>query len=202
MKKAIVMTIMAIMAIAAYAADEPEFTVTSGSFIETTHQKGKTATIQFDYLNARVGDLKKMDFTDKTLEQYMKEEDPDGWKQWDNYMKRCKKFFTNRWNDEKKVIKIVDGDKADYHIIFKADEFDTGNGVASAFSFSKRDGGVVMSGTLSIQDASGNTVCTVKVVKYRGAATRNMDFKMPTFDRRLELFHKSLAKDLLEDIKK
>ena len=38
----------------------------------------------------------------------------------------------------------------------------------------------------------------MNVNRYRGASSRNLDIKIPTFHRRTVLFHKSLAKDLLE----
>jgi hypothetical protein len=117
-------------------------------------------------------------------------------------MADAKKFFMKRWNEEKKEnIQVVDDSKADYHITIKATKFSTGNAGAAYWSFSKRDGGIIISGELTITDASGNTVCKVKLIDYRGASTRTFDLKMPNFSRRMQMFHKSLAKDLLEDIK-
>ena len=118
-------------------------------------------------------------------------------------MKEAKKFFTERWNEKKKHnLKIVDGKNADYHIIINTTKFDTGNSGAASWSFSKRDGGIIIWGELLIQDANGNRVCKVDLIDYRGASSRTLDLKIPTFKRRMQMFHKSFAKDLLEDIQK
>ena len=110
-------------------------------------------------------------------------------------------MFIKRWNEEKsKCIKLTEKDDADYQIIIKADFFDAGNSGSAAWSWNKRDGGIVISGTLEVLDASGKSVCKMKINRYRGASTRNVDLKVPTFHRRFVLFHKSFAKDLLETI--
>ena len=56
----------------------------------------------------------------------------------------------------------------------------------------------MMRGTVQVTDANGSDVCTVDVNDFRGNSTRGFDMKMPTFGRRMALFHKSLAKELLD----
>ena len=203
MKKFMMMALMAIVALGAYADDEPEFTVTSGSFVEIVRQPGKTATVEFNYLDALTGNMKGNTLSDKTLREKLKTESEDDYNEWDEILEDSKEYFVKRWNEEKKHnVKMLEKGKGDYHFVFTASAFDTGNAGASYWSLSKRDGGVTISGTLEIKDASGKTVCTLKIHRYRGASSRNVDFKFPRFKRRMQMFHKSLAKDLLEDVTK
>ena len=162
------MALMAIVALGAYADDEPEFTVISGSFVETVRQPGKTATVEFNYLDAKTGNLKGSTLSDKTLREKLKTEDEDVYNDWDDILENSKEYFVKRWNEEKKKnVKMLEKGKGDYHFVFTASAFDTG-----------------------------------KIHRYRGASSRNFDFKFPNFKRRMQMFHKSLAKDLLEDITK
>ena len=198
MKKILMMALMAIVALGAYADDEPEFTVTSGSFVDVVRQPGKTATVEFNYLDAKTGNLRSKSLTDKTLREKLATEDEDVYKDWDDILENSKEYFVKRWNEEKKKnVKMLEKDKGDYHFVFTASAFDTGNAGASYWSVSKRDGGITVNAILEIKDASGQTVCTVKIHRYRGASSRNLDFKFPNFKRRMQMFHKSLAKDLL-----
>ena len=203
MKKMMMMALMAIVALGAYADDEPEFTVTSGSFVEVVRQPGKTATVEFNYLDAKTGNLRSKSLTDKTLREKLATEDEDVFKDWDDILENSKEYFVKRWKEEKeKYLKMLEKGKGDYHFVFTASAFDTGNAGASYWSVSKRDGGITVNAILEIKDASGQTVCTVKIHRYRGASSRNLDFKFPNFKRRMQMFHKSLAKDLLEDVNK
>ncbi|MBO5593411.1 MAG: hypothetical protein J5931_02270 [Prevotella sp.] len=200
MKRMIMMAMMAVFAVTAAFADDDEFKVVEGSFVDVVRQPGKTATVEFDYLDATIQDKEE---SGRTLKKWLQEEDPKEFDKWDSHMADAKEFFTKRWNEEKKKnLKVVDGDQADYRIIIKASKFSTGNSGAAYWSMSKRDGGIIISGDLTILDASGKTVCKVDLIDYRGASSRTMDFKVPNFTRRMKMFHKSLAKDLLEDIKK
>ena len=161
MKRMLMMALMAVFAVTAAFADDDEFKVVEGCFVDVVRQPGKTATVEFDYLDATIQDKEK-----------------------------------------KKNLTVVDGGQADYRIIIKASKFSTGNSGAAYWSMSKRDGGIIISGDLTILDASGKTVCKVDLIDYRGASSKTMDFKVPNFTRRMKMFHKSFAKDLLEDIKK
>jgi len=200
MKRLFMMTMMVVLAVTAAFADDDEFKVVEGSFVEVVRQPGKTATVEFDYLNATIADKEQ---SGRTLEKWLQDEDPKVYGKWDKHMKDAKEYFTNRWNEEKKQnLQIVDNGNADYRILVKATKFSTGNAGAAYWSMSKRDGGIIISGELVIKDASGKTVCKVDLIDYRGASSRTLDLKMPNFTRRMQMFHKSLAKDLLEDIKK
>ena len=200
MKKLFMMTMMVVFSVAAAFADDDEFKVVEGSFVDVVRQPGKTATVEFDYLNATIADKEQ---SGRTLEKWLQDEDPKVYGKWDKHMKDAKEYFTNRWNEEKKQnLQIVDNGNADYRILVKATKFSTGNAGAAYWSMSKRDGGIIISGELVIKDASGKTVCKVDLIDYRGASSRTLDLKMPNFTRRMQMFHKSLAKDLLEDIKK
>ena len=200
MKRLFMMTMMVVLAVTAAFADDDEFKVVEGSFVEVVRQPGKTATVEFDYLNATIADKEQ---SGRTLEKWLQDEDPKVYGKWDKHMKDAKEYFTNRWNEEKKQnLQIVDNGNADYRILVKATKFSTGNAGAAYWSMSKRDGGIIISGELVIKDASGKTVCKVDLIDYRGASSRTLDLKMPNFMRRMQMFHKSLAKDLLEDIKK
>jgi len=200
MKRLFMMTMMVVLAVTAAFADDDEFKVVEGSFVDVVRQPGKTATVEFDYLNATIADKEQ---SGRTLEKWLQDEDPKVYGKWDKHMKDAKEYFTNRWNEEKKQnLQIVDNGNADYRILVKATKFSTGNAGAAYWSMSKRDGGIIISGELVIKDASGKTVCKVDLIDYRGASSRTLDLKMPNFTRRMQMFHKSLAKDLLEDIKK
>lgn len=181
------------------AQDEEKFLVVEGDFYNVVRQPGKTAVVTFDFDQAKVGDLSKDEITDETLISYLQKNDEDVYNKWDKYKAEGKDEFIERWNDaKKKCLKMMDGEVADYHIKIHADIFDTGNAGAAAWSWNKRSGGIMISGTLTITDASGKTVCKMKINRYRGVSTRNFDLKFPRFSRRVILFHKSLAKDLLE----
>ena len=200
MKKLFMMTMMVVFSVAAAFADDDEFKVVEGSFVDVVRQPGKTATVEFDYLNATIADKEQ---SGRTLKKWLQDEDPEVFGKWDKHMADAKKFFTKRWNEEKKQnLQIVDDGKADYRILVKATKFSTGNAGAAYWSISKRDGGIIISGELVIKDASGKTVCKVDLIDYRGASSRTFDPKMPNFTRRMQMFHKSFAKDLLEDIEK
>ena len=200
MKKLFMMTMMVVFSVAAAFADDDEFKVVEGSFVDVVRQPGKTATVEFDYLNATIADKEQ---SGRTLKKWLQDEDPEVFGKWDKHMADAKKFFTKRWNEEKKQnLHIVDNGQADYRILVKATKFSTGNAGAAYWSMSKRDGGIIISGELVIKDASGKTVCKVDLIDYRGASSRTFDLKMPNFTRRMQMFHKSFAKDLLEDIEK
>ena len=200
MKKLFMMTMMVVFSVTAAFADDDEFKVVEGSFVDVVRQPGKTATVEFDYLNATIADKEQ---SGRTLKKWLQDEDPEVFGKWDEHMADAKKFFTKRWNEEKKQnLQIVDDGKADYRILVKATKFSTGNAGAAYWSISKRDGGIIISGELVIKDASGKTVCKVDLIDYRGASSRTFDLKMPNFTRRMQMFHKSFAKDLLEDIEK
>ena len=200
MKKLFMMTMMVVFSVAAAFADDDEFKVVEGSFVDVVRQPGKTATVEFDYLNATIVDKEQ---SGRTLKKWLQDEDPEIFGKWDKHMADAKKFFTKRWNEEKKQnLQIVDNGQADYRILVKATKFSTGNAGAAYWSMSKRDGGIIISGELVIKDASGKTVCKVDLIDYRGASSRTFDLKMPNFTRRMQMFHKSFAKDLLEDIEK
>lgn len=200
MKRLFMMTMMVVVSITAAFADDDEFKVVEGSFVDVVRQPGKTATVEFDYLNATIVDKEQ---SGRTLKKWLQDEDPEIFGKWDKHMADAKKFFTKRWNEEKKQnLQIVDNGQADYRILVKATKFSTGNAGAAYWSISKRDGGIIISGELVIKDASGKTVCKVDLIDYRGASSRTFDLKMPNFTRRMQMFHKSFAKDLLEDIEK
>lgn len=182
------------------AQEEQEFEVTEGDF-NVVKQKGKTGSVTFDYDHARMGNLRMKTIDKETVVEYLQKNDEKSFRKWDDYKQEGKEMFIKRWNEEKsKCIKLTEKDDADYQIIIKADFFDAGNSGSATWSWSKRDGGIVISGTLEVLDASGKSVCKMKINRYRGASTRNVDLKVPTFHRRFVLFHKSFAKDLLETI--
>jgi hypothetical protein len=184
----------------AQAEDEQEFEVISGNF-EVVKQKGKTGTVEFDYENAKVGNLHSQDVGSETLMEYLEKNDEKAFRKWADVKEEGKEMFIDRWNDEKsRCIKLVEKGSADYQIKIKAELFDPGNSGSATWSWNKRDGGIIISGTLEVFDASGKSVCKMKINRYRGASSRNIDLKVPTFSRRVILFHKSLAKDLLETL--
>ncbi len=203
MRKYLLWTLAAILCwgpITALAQDEQEFEVIAGDF-KVVKQKGKTGKVEFDYDNAKVGNLHTMDITNETLLNHLKQNDERAFRKWEDTKEEAKEAFIDRWNEEKrKCIKLTEKGDTDYLIKIKADLFDVGNSGSATWSWNKRDGGVIISGTLEVFDANGNSVCKMKINRYRGASTRNFDLKVPTFSRRTILFHKSLAKDLLETI--
>ena len=197
MKKLFLLAVMAMMTIAVQA-DEEEFVVTSGDF-KVVMQPGKIGRVEVDFTKAKVGNLSMKEITDQTFMDYLEANDKKSFKKWSEYQEEGEETFMDRWNDEKrKVIKLTKNGTPDYIIKINADQLDPGNSGAATWSWNKRDGGIIISGTLEVLDASGNSVCKMNINRYRGASSRNLDIKVPTFHRRTVLFHKSLAKDLLE----
>jgi hypothetical protein len=197
MKKLFLLAVMAMMTIAVQA-DEEEFVVTSGDF-KVVMQPGKIGRVEVDFTKAKIGNLSIMEITDQTFMDYLEANDKKVFKKWSEYQEEGEETFMDRWNDEKKkVIKLTKKGTPDYIIKINADMLDTGNSGAATWSWNKRDGGIIISGTLEVIDAAGNSVCKMNINRYRGASTRTLDIKIPTFHRRTVLFHKSLAKDLLE----
>ena len=197
MKKLFLLAVMAMMTIAVQA-DEEEFVVTSGDF-KVVMQPGKIGRVEVDFTKAKVGNLSMKEITDQTFMDYLEANDKKAFKKWSEYQEEGEETFMDRWNDEKrKVIKLTKNGTPDYIIKINADQLDPGNSGAATWSWNKRDGGIIISGTLEVLDASGNSVCKMNINRYRGASSRSLDIKVPTFHRRTVLFHKSLAKDLLE----
>ena len=197
MKKLFLLAVMAMMAIAVQA-DEEEFVVTSGDF-NVVRQPGKTGRLEVDFTKAKVGNLSTMEITDQTFMDYLAANDQKVFKKWSEYQEEAIETFMERWNDaKKKVIKLTKKDTPDYIIKINAAQLDPGNSGAATWSWNKRGGGIIISGTLEVIDAAGNSVCKMNINRYRGFSTRGLDIKIPTFHRRTVLFHKSLAKDLLE----
>ena len=179
-------------------ADEDEFVVTSGDF-NVVRQPGKIGRLEVDFTQAKVGNLSTMEITDQTFIDYLKENDQKVYKKWNEYQEEAIETFMERWNDaKKKVIKLTKKDTPDYIIKINAAQLDPGNSGTATWSWNKRGGGIIISGTLEVIDAAGNSVCKMNINRYRGFSTRGLDIKIPTFHRRTLLLHKSLAKDLLE----
>ena len=179
-------------------ADEDEFVVTSGDF-NVVRQPGKIGRLEVDFTQAKVGNLSTMEMTDQTFIDYLKENDEKVYKKWSEYQEEAIETFMERWNDaKKKVIKLTKKDTPDYIIKINAAQLDPGNSGAATWSWNKRGGGIIISGTLEVIDAAGNSLCKMNINRYRGFSTRGLDIKIPTFHRRTLLLHKSLAKDLLE----
>ena len=155
--------------------------------------------MEVDFTKAKVGNLSTMEITDQSFIDYLEANDQKVFKKWSEYQEEGEETFMDRWNDaKKKVIKLTKKGTPDYIIKINATRLDPGNSGAATWSWNKRDGGIIISGTLEVLDASGSSVCKMNINRYRGASTRTLDIKIPTFHRRTVLFHKSLAKDLLE----
>ena len=197
MKKTFLLAVMAMMTLAVQA-DEEEFVVTSGDF-KVVMQPGKIGRVEVDFTKAKVGNLSTMEITDQSFIDYLEANDQKVFKKWSEYQEEGEETFMDRWNDaKKKVIKLTKKGTPDYIIKINATRLDPGNSGAATWSWNKRDGGIIISGTLEVLDASGSSVCKMNINRYRGFSTRGLDIKIPTFHRRTVLFHKSLAKDLLE----
>ena len=191
------LAVMAMMTLAVQA-DEEEFVVTSGDF-KVVMQPGKIGRVEVDFTKAKVGNLSTMEITDQSFIDYLEANDQKVFKKWSEYQEEGEETFMDRWNDaKKKVIKLTKKDTPDYIIKINAAQLDPGNSGAATWSWNKRGGGIIISGTLEVIDAAGNSVCKMNINRYRGFSTRGLDIKIPTFHRRAVLFHKSLAKDLLE----
>ena len=130
MKRFLMMAMMAVCAVTAAFADDDEFKVVEGSFVDVVRQRGKTATVEFDYLDATIADREN---SGRTLKQWLQDEDPKVLAKWDKHMEDAEEYFRERWNDEsKKNIKIVKDGNPDYRIFVKATKFSTGNSGAAA----------------------------------------------------------------------
>ena len=191
------LAVMAMMTLAVQA-DEEEFVVTSGDF-KVVMQPGKIGRVEVDFTKAKVGNLSTMEITDQSFIDYLEANDQKVFKKWSEYQEEGEETCMDRWNDiKKKVIKLTKKGTPDYIIKINATRLDPGNSGAATWSWNKRDGGIIISGTLEVLDASGSSVCKMNINRYRGFSTRGLDIKIPTFHRRTLLLHKSLAKDLLE----
>ena len=188
---------MALMALVAMSMNAQALVVKSGN-LATMLQKDKTAALKIDFSKAKMANLSKKELKETLFMDFLKESDPETYQIWDKHAKECYDFFAERWNDDKASAKIDDDKSADYTINVKFDYIDIGNGAAATWSWSRKSGGVMMRGTVQVTDANGSDVCTVDVNDFRGNSTRGFDMKMPTFGRRMALFHKSLAKELLD----
>lgn len=188
---------MALMTLVAMSVNAQALVVKSGN-LATMLQKDKTAALKIDFSKAKMANLSKKELKETLFMDFLKESDPETYQIWDKHAKECYDFFAERWNDDKASAKIDDDKSADYTINVKFDYIDIGNGTAATWSWSRKSGGVMMRGTVQVTDANGSDVCTVDVNDFRGNSTRGFDMKMPTFGRRMALFHKSLAKELLD----
>ena len=188
---------MALMTLVAMSVNAQALVVKSGN-LATMLQKDKTAALKIDFSKAKMANLSKKELKETLFMDFLKESDPETYQIWDKHAKECYDFFAERWNDDKASAKIDDDKSADYTINVKFDYIDIGNGAAATWSWSRKSGGVMMRGTIQVTDANGSDVCTVDVNDFRGNSTRGFDMKMPTFGRRMALFHKSLAKELLD----
>ena len=188
---------MALMTLVAMSVNAQALVVKSGN-LATMLQKDKTAALKIDFSKAKMANLSKKELKETLFMDFLKESDPETYQIWDKHAKECYDFFAERWNDDKASAKIDDDKSADYTINVKFDYIDIGNGAAATWSWSRKSGGVMMRGTVQVTDANGSDVCTVDVNDFRGNSTRGFDMKMPTFGRRMALFHKSLAKELLD----
>ena len=151
MKKLFLLAVMAMMAIAVQA-DEEEFVVTSGDF-NVVRQPGKTGRLEVDFTKAKVGNLSTMEITDQTFMDYLAANDQKVFKKWSEYQEEAIETFMERWNDaKKKVIKLTKKDTPDYIIKINAAQLDPGNSGAATWSWNKRGGGIIISGTLEVID--------------------------------------------------
>ena len=192
------MMLTALVALFAFVAQAQEFSIISGD-PSAFKQKGKTANVVFDYKEAKRADLSKKELGDVNIMDYLKENDQKVYNNWDKHMEECLEWFCDRWNNEKKTfVKAIEKGKGDYVIKIHADYIDFGNVAAAMWNFNKHSGGVMMRGTFSIEDQDGNALCVVKLNDFRGQSNRTISMKYPTAGRRLALFHKGLAKDMLE----
>ena len=131
-------------------ADEDEFVVTSGDF-NVVRQPGKIGRLEVDFTQAKVGNLSTMEMTDQTFIDYLKENDEKVYKKWSEYQEEAIETFMERWNDaKKKVIKLTKIDTPAYIIKIKAAQLDPGNSGAATWSWNKRGGGIIISGTLEV----------------------------------------------------
>ena len=197
MKKMFLLAVMAMMTLAVQA-DEEEFVVTSGDF-KVVMQPGKIGRVEVDFTKAKVGNLSTMEITDQSFIDYLEANDQKVFKKWSEYQEEGEETFMDRWNDaKKKVIKLTKKGTPDYIIKINATRLDPGNSGAATWSWNKRDGGIILSGTLEVLDASGSSVCKMNINRYRGASTRTLDIKIPPFHRRTVLFNKRIDKAKLE----
>ena len=176
------LAVMAMMTLAVQA-DEEEFVVTSGDF-KVVMQPGKIGRVEVDFTKAKVGNLSTMEITDQSFIDYLEANDQKVFKKWSEYQEEGEETFMDRWNDaKKKVIKLTKKGTPDYIIKINATRLDPGNSGAATWSWNKRDGGIIISGTLEVLDAAGNSVCKMNINRYRGFSTRGLDIKIPTFHR-------------------
>lgn len=200
--KKIILT--ALMALVTMGVSAQVFVVKSGS-LQPLLQNDKKAALKIDFSKAKIANLSKDELTETLMMDHLKTNDSFTFENWKQHADECYDFFRERWNEEKTSSKIIEAGnhaKVDFNITINFDYIDFGNAAASIWGLSKKAGGVIMRGTVVFTDANGREVCTLDVNDYRGQAMRSMDMKLPTFGRRLALFHKSMAKEILDFAKK
>jgi hypothetical protein len=186
MKKMMMMLMAMMMAISVSAKDD-RVSVISGDG-KVLAEKGKTATLEFDYKNATVekGD-KLMDYLKKRGEQNVKD--------WPEVEASACNRFINAFNKKsKKGVQIVKTDKADLKMKIIIEEIDFGStGVAVVFGGFGSAGGAEITGKLIVTDNGGNKLAEYELYQIRGGGSYDY-----TEAKRLGSCYENLAKMIVK----
>jgi len=185
--KKMMMVLMAMMMAISVSAKDDRVSVISGDG-KVLAEKGKTATLEFDYKNATVekGD-KLMDYLKKRGEQNVKD--------WPEVEASACNRFINAFNKKsKKGVQIVKTDKADLKMKIIIEEIDFGStGVAVVFGGLGSAGGAEITGKLIVTDNGGNKLAEYELYQIRGGGSYDY-----TEAKRLGSCYENLAKMIVK----
>lgn len=156
-------------------------------------QKGKYLRVEFDYTDLMI--------EGEPAQKYLSERGQDHVRDFPNDNHVAEGWFEDRWNEESdKYLRIIKLGNPDYTMKIHIKEMDLGNLAAAMWTFSRKAGGIIISGTVSVADANGQEVVAFEFDDYKGNSTRGLDFKSPNDGRRRAVGYKSFCKDLLSVI--
>lgn len=162
--KRILITLAALLASSIMFAQN-QVSVESGD-ISVLKEK-KTATIEFNFSDAKVGD--------ETLKEYLKSKGGDYLKDWPADQKEAGEYFIKEFNRRRGIsMNIRESEsvkKADYEIVVTVLYYNPGNQVAKNIPLIAKDGASTISGYIEIIDkATKKSACKIVIDEVSGAS--------------------------------
>lgn len=140
-------------------------TVESGKL--SVLREKRTATIEFDFSDAMVGD--------QTLNEYLKSRGDDYLEDWPSDQEEAGEYFIKEFNRRRGIsMKIRESEsvkKADYHIVVTVLYYNPGNQIAKNIPLIAKGGATTISGYIEIFDRnSKKSVCNIVIDEVSGAS--------------------------------
>lgn len=142
-------------------------TVESGKL--SVLREKRTATIEFDFSDAMVGD--------QTLNEYLKSRGNDYLEDWPSDQEEAGEYFIKEFNRRRGIsMKIRESEsvkKADYHIVVTVLYYNPGNQIAKNIPLIAKGGATTISGYIEIFDKStkkNDCVCKIVIDEVSGAS--------------------------------